>query len=194
MKRLLLILAIVTLPFALLAQDETTNAPPATTVAPTNSARTNTTEIFSDHVEFQMKTNIAIYTGHVRVIDPRLNLTCDTLTIRVPKSESRPDYILAEQNVVIDAKDKDGHPVHATGDKATYTFHVENSVTNEVLVLSGNPFLKSDMFTGTGDPITWDLAKGGIYAEGPIHMTLTPPVKNPSTNAPAPVLIKTNTP
>jgi lipopolysaccharide transport protein LptA len=194
MKHLLPILAIVILPFAVLAQDESTNAPLAAAVTAANAARTNTTEIFSDHVEFQMKTNIAIYTGHVRVIDPRLNLTCDALTIRVPKSEGRPDYILAEQNVVIDAKDKDGHPVHATGDKATYTFHVENSVTNEVLVLSGNPFLKSEMFTGTGDPITWDLAKGGIYAEGPIHMTLTPPVKNPSTNAPAPVLIKTNTP
>ena len=123
-----------------------------------------------------------------------MNLTCDVLTIRVPKGGNRPDFIIAERDVVIDAKDKDGHPVHATSDKATYTFRVENSVTNEVLVLSGNPHLKSDSFSGTGDPITWDLTKGTIQAEGPLHMTLTPPVKNSSTNKPVESVIQTNTP
>jgi lipopolysaccharide transport protein LptA len=193
MKHFLLIFAVVALPFAVLAEGESTNASPTASLTGALSSRTNTTEIFADRAEFQMKTNIAIYTGNVRVVDPRLNLTCDVLTIRAPKSEGRPDFILAERNVVIDAKDKEGHPIHATGDKATYTYRVENSVTNELLVLSGSPFLKSDMFTGSGDPITWDLTKDAVYAEGPIHMTATPPAKT-STNAPKAVTIQTNTP
>jgi lipopolysaccharide transport protein LptA len=191
MKQISFFLALASFALIALAQNDSVDPAAASAPAP---AQTNITEIFSDRAEFLMKTNLAVYTGNVRVIDPRLNLKCEILTIRIPKDGGRPDYILAEKNVVIDTKDKEGKVMHATSDKAVYTFDVENMVTNEVIVLSGNPMLSSETFTGTGDPITWDLAKGAVYAAGGIHMTLQTPVRSQATNPPASTLSETNTP
>ncbi len=154
-----------------------TNGPaPANTTLPERAA----TEIFSDSANFDLKSRIAVYIGHVRVEDPQMKLTCDLMTARVPVS-GRPDSIVAEQNVVIDATDNEGKPVHATSDKAIYTYRVSNNIPYETIELTGNPQVKSPMFSGTGDSIFWDRINNTVGATHP-HMLIQPETKE-RTNA-----------
>jgi lipopolysaccharide export system protein LptA len=208
MKYLLLLLGTVTLPFALRAQTEVTT-PITNAVAPVNAAVTEApaktnflmraaTEIFSDRGEFNMKSEpfVAIYTGHVRVIDPQMKLTCDVLTATLPKSGGHVDRIVAERNVVIDAADTHGEPVHATCDRATYTFKVENAVTNELIELSGDPRIETKTRSVTGEPIIWDRLNNSFYGTN-LHMTGILSQSQPkvaSTNQPATSLNQTNMP
>jgi lipopolysaccharide transport protein LptA len=141
------------------------------------------TEIFSDSADFNLKTHIAIYTGHVRVVDPQMKLTCDVLTAKVPESGGKIDSIVAEGNVVIDTADEQGRPIHATGNKAVYAYKVENSVTNETVELTGHPRVESPMGLLTGETVVWDRLNNKFRAFGQ-HMIIQPePVK--PTNAPA---------
>jgi lipopolysaccharide transport protein LptA len=167
-----------------------TNAPPHQLASPPQRAPT---EVFSDSANFDLKSRIAVYIGHVLVVDPKMRLTCGIMTARVPES-GKIDSIVAEQDVVIDAVDNEGRPIHATSDRAVYTYRVADSVTNETVVLTGNPEVKSRMFTGTGDAITWDRANNSVSATHP-HMVIQPE-SQPFTNAPAPLAppASTNTP
>ncbi len=197
---------------ALRAQTNSTPPPPnaeppaaAPIVASTNllvhaGAATNegpVTEIFSDSANFDLKSRVAVYIGHVRVVDPRMKMTCDLMTATVPVS-GRPDSIVAEQNVVIDAVDNGGKPFHATGDKAVYTYRVVtnetvvppgnqrvvNLATNETVVLTGDPLPRVQRGNDwlTGETITWDRANNNFSASH-FHTIFTPETK-PRTNAP----------
>jgi lipopolysaccharide transport protein LptA len=174
-------------------------APPSTlpSLAATNSATsTNTapparppTEIVSDSANFDLKTRIAVYIGHVIVKDPQMTMTCGIMTAKLPES-GRIDSIVAEQNVVIDAVDNQGRPVHATADKATYSYFVSGSVTNEIITLTGSPYLKSENWWGTGETITWDRGNGSVSAKAP-HMYIRPETGTGSNAIPAnPALFK----
>lgn len=211
MKPFLILIAGILLSFSLQAQTEmpATNALPATNTAPmtnnspagetlsnsTNSiASTNRIEIFSDSAEFLIETNTAIYTGNVRAFYGETKLNCDVLTLHVPKGGERPDYMVADRNVIIDTKDKSGKPMHATGDKAVYTYKLENGVTNEVMVLSGDAFIRAENGSSmAGDPIIWDLAKGTVHVAAP-HMIINQASKGFPTNAPTSNLSQTNHP
>jgi lipopolysaccharide transport protein LptA len=204
MKYLLLIPGTILLSFALQAQMETTPAPtnaaaPAMGTAAKATTKTNfmmraATEIFSDRGEFNMKTEpfVAVYTGHVRVIDPQMKLTCEVLTATLPKSGGHVDRIVAEGKVVIDAIDTHGEPVHATCDRATYTFKVENSVTNELIELSGDPRVDMKQHSTTGDPLVWDRLSNKLYGTN-LHMFPKLPEAVATNNPPA-SLNQTNTP
>jgi lipopolysaccharide transport protein LptA len=170
------------------AEPSATNAASLTATNPATHAGTVTneapvTEIFSDSANFDLKSRVAIYIGHVRVVDPRMKMTCDVMTATVP-TNGRPDSIVAEQHVVIDAIDNEGKPVHATGDKAVYTYRVVNLVTNETVVLTGNPLPRVQRGEDwlTGETITWDRANNNFSATR-FHTTFTPETK-PHTNAP----------
>ena len=150
----------------------------------TNSHARAETEIYSDSGEVNLTNRIAIHTGHVRVIDPQMRMTCEVLTARLPSEGNKVDYILAETNVVIDAVDNDGKPVHAWGDKALYVYRIEGSVTNETIELSGHARLESDKGSVTGEPIIWDLINKKVtYRNNRVSFAI--PEKTESTNAPA---------
>jgi lipopolysaccharide transport protein LptA len=118
-------------------------------------------EIQSDHGELRTETNFtAIYTGNVVATYGDARLTCDVLLIQSDKTAERPDSMIADRNVVIDHKDKEGNPIHATGDRAVYTLSVENGATNEVIVLSGDARVESKSGLVTGDEMTWNLTTG----------------------------------
>ena len=81
--------------------------------AQTNSAATAMggkeqppTQIFSDNVDIDLKTRMAVYRGHVRVDSPQMKLTCELMTATVPEAGGKIDKIVAEHNVVIDATDE----------------------------------------------------------------------------------------
>ena len=86
-----------------------------------------TTEIYSDEAFFDSSKNIGIFSGRVKVIDPRFNLQSDKLTVFITKGESQSlEKAVAEGNVGL-VRDRPaangGPPTRAVGrcDKATYT-------------------------------------------------------------------------
>src|SRR5262245_46890053 len=136
------------------------NAVDAASATSTNAMRE--TEIFADRLDIESKTRTAVYSGNVRLIDPRMNLTCDTLTAQMGESTNRFRHVMAEGNVVIDSVDDQGNPVHATSGKADYDYRVANSLTNEFVELSVNPRVerveRGATHTNhiTGKIIVWD--------------------------------------
>ena len=86
-----------------------------------------TTEIYSDEAFFDSTKNTGIFSGRVKVIDPRFNLQSDKLTVFITKGENQSlEKAIAEGNVglVRDRPAANGAPpTRAVGrcDKATYT-------------------------------------------------------------------------
>jgi lipopolysaccharide transport protein LptA len=86
-----------------------------------------TTEIYSDEAFFDSTKNMGIFSGRVKVVDPRFNLQSDKLTVFITKGESQSlEKAIAEGNVglVRDRPAANGAPpTRAVGrcDKATYT-------------------------------------------------------------------------
>src|SRR5215467_383188 len=86
-----------------------------------------TTEIYSDEAFFDSTKNMGIFSGRVKVVDPRFNLQSDKLTVFITKGENQSlEKAIAEGNVGL-VRDKPaatgGPPTRAVGrsDKATYT-------------------------------------------------------------------------
>src|SRR5437868_2701365 len=99
----------------------------------------NTTEIYADEASFDSGKNVGVFTGHVKVFDPRFNLQSDKLTVYLHKGEEQGlEKAIAEGNVgvVRDRPDPNGGPpTHAVGrsDTATYT------ASNGDVELKGTP-------------------------------------------------------
>src|SRR5437773_490877 len=91
------------------------------------SNETTTTEIYADEAFFDSTKNMGIFSGRVKVIDPRFNLQSDKLTVFITKGQNQGlEKAIAEGNVglVRDRPDPNGGaPTRAVGraDKATYT-------------------------------------------------------------------------
>jgi lipopolysaccharide transport protein LptA len=85
------------------------------------------TEIFADEAFFDSTKNMGIFSGRVKVTDPRFNLQSDKLTVFITKGQNQGlEKAVAEGNVglVRDRPDPNGGPpTRAIGraDKATYT-------------------------------------------------------------------------
>jgi lipopolysaccharide transport protein LptA len=86
-----------------------------------------TTQIYADEAFFDSTKNMGIFSGRVKVVDPRFNLQSDKLTVFITKGQNQSlEKALAEGNVglVRDRPDPNGGPpTRAVGraDKATYT-------------------------------------------------------------------------
>src|SRR5215472_8335054 len=86
-----------------------------------------TTEIYSDEAFFDSTKNMGIFSGRVKVVDPRFNLQSDKLTVFITKGENQSlERAIAEGNVGL-VRDRPaangGPPTRAVGrcDKAIYT-------------------------------------------------------------------------
>src|SRR5437016_7029594 len=85
------------------------------------------TDIYADEAFFDSTKNTGIFTGRVKVTDPRFNLQCDKLTVFITKGQNQGlEKAVAEGNVglVRDRPDPSGGPpTRAVGraDKAVYT-------------------------------------------------------------------------
>jgi lipopolysaccharide transport protein LptA len=108
------------------------NKPPANSlfgqsVMGLNTDEPTTTEIYADEAFFDSTKNMGIFSGRVKVTDPRFNLQSDKLTVFITKGENQGlEKAIAEGNVglVRDRPDPNGGPpTRAVGraDKATYT-------------------------------------------------------------------------
>jgi len=91
------------------------------------SDQPTTTEIYADEAFFDSTKNMGIFTGRVKVVDPRFNLQSDKLTVFITKGQNQSlEKAIAEGNVGL-VRDRPaangGAPTRAVGrsDKATYT-------------------------------------------------------------------------
>jgi lipopolysaccharide transport protein LptA len=98
-----------------------------------------TTEIYADEAFFDSNKNVGIFTGQVKVTDPRFNLQSDKLTVYISKGENQGlEKAVAEGNVgvVRDRPDPNGGPpTHAVGRSETATY----VATTGNVELRGNP-------------------------------------------------------
>jgi len=97
-----------------------------------------TTEIYANEAFFDSTKNMGIFTGNVKVTDPRFNLQSDKLTIFVSKGENQGlEKAIAEGNVAVvrDRPDANGGPP---------TRSVGRSETATYLAATGNVELKGD--------------------------------------------------
>ncbi|HYR22879.1 MAG TPA: LptA/OstA family protein [Chthoniobacterales bacterium] len=92
--------------------------------APTNGPVT--TEIYADDAFFDSNKNVGIFSGHVKVADPRFTLQSEKLTVYITKGQNQGlEKAIAEGNVAVvrDRPDPNGGaPTRAVGrsDQATY--------------------------------------------------------------------------
>lgn len=122
------------------AQDATGAAKPQPALAATDAnGQPITTQIYADAATFDTEKRIGVFSGHVRVFDPRFNIQSDKLTVYIHKEEREGlEKAIAEGHVgvVRDKPDpKGGKPSKAVGlaEKAVYTSSDGN------VVLSGSP-------------------------------------------------------
>jgi lipopolysaccharide transport protein LptA len=113
-------------------------------------ARTNgpvTTQIEADDAFFDSNKNVGIFSGHVKVSDPRFTLQAEKLTVYITKGQNQGlEKAIAEGNVAVvrDRQDPNGGaPTRAVGrsDQATY-----NASTGNV-ELRGNPRVQEGVNT-----------------------------------------------
>jgi lipopolysaccharide transport protein LptA len=92
-----------------------------------NTNEPTTTEIYADEAFFDSTKNMGIFSGRVKVTDPRFNLQSDKLTVFITKGENQGlEKAIADGNVGLVRERPDpsgGPPTRAVGraDKATYT-------------------------------------------------------------------------
>ena len=121
------------------ATDKKTESPATKLFGQDGSNAPTTTEIYADEAFFDSTKNKGIFSGRVKVTDPRFNLQSDKLTVFITKGQNQGlEKAIAEGNVglVRDRPDPNGGPpTRAVGraDKATYT-----SATGDV-ELKGTP-------------------------------------------------------
>jgi len=145
------LLALMTLPAlivsAVLAQSSVTSAVQTSKPAATNSPKKKeseqptkdpfatdskiegpiTTEIYADEAFFDSNKNTGVFTGHVKVFDPRFSLQSDKLTVYLRKGQDQGlERAVADGNVGVVRERPDpntGQPTRAVGrsDHAVYT-------------------------------------------------------------------------
>src|SRR5216110_3755298 len=107
------------------------NQSPATNLFGSSAAglqsnQPTTTEIYADEAFFDSTKNMGIFSGRVKVIDPRFNLQSDKLTVFITKGQNQSlEKAIAEGNVGLVRERPNpsgGPPTLAVGraDKATY--------------------------------------------------------------------------
>jgi len=109
------------------ATDKKTESPATKLFGQDGSNAPTTTEIYADEAFFDSTKNKGIFSGRVKVTDPRFNLQSDKLTVFITKGQNQGlEKAIAEGSVGL-VRDRPnpngGPPTRAVGraDKATYT-------------------------------------------------------------------------
>ena len=175
------------------------------------SDQPTTTEIYADEAFFDSTKNMGIFTGRVKVVDPRFNLQSDKLRVFITKGQNQSlEKAIAEGNVGL-IRDRPnpngGPPTHAVGraDKATYTattgdvelvgtprvqegpnLHVATS-PDTVMVVSQNSQLRTHGPSRTEIVQQPDQEKKGEEKKGQANPSQTPAAQaSPAPSLPKP--------
>ncbi len=129
-----------------------------------------TTEIYADDAFFDSNKNVGIFSGHVKVADPRFTLQAEKLTVYITKGQNQGlEKAVAEGNVAVvrDRPDPNGGPpTRAVGraDQATYI-----ATTGDV-ELQGSPKVQEGVNTHIAtspDTVMVVNQKGQLTTRGP---------------------------
>lgn len=193
-------IAFLLLAFALMllraeAQDSTapsaakkTPASPAVAATKTNGEAV-ATQIYADEASFDTEKRIGIFSGHVRVFDPRFNIQSDKLTVYIHKEEGEGlERAIAEGHVgvVRDKSDaKGGRTAKAVGlaEKAVYTSADGN------VVLTGSPRVQQGLDTHVAtspDTIMVLNQDGHLTTRGPSRTEIRQDSKKDKNGKPSP--------
>jgi lipopolysaccharide transport protein LptA len=147
-----------------------------------------TTEIYADEASFDSSKNVGVFTGHVKVFDPRFNLQSDKLTVYLHKGEDQGlEKAIADGNVglVRDRPDPNGGPpTHAVGrsEHAVYT------ATDGNVELTGMPKVQqgTNMHIATStDTVMIINQDGQLNTHGPSRTEIRQEPKDEKPGSPA---------
>ena len=147
----------------------------------TSSNEPVTTEIYADNAFFDSSKNEGIFSGHVKVADPRFTLQAEKLTVYITKGENQGlDKAIAEGNVAVvrDRPDPNGGaPTRAVGrsDQATYIATTGN------VELRGSPRVQEGVNTHVGtspDTVMIVNQNGQLTTRGPSRTEIRQEPKN----------------
>jgi lipopolysaccharide export system protein LptA len=118
--------------------------------------------------EYTLTTNSASFRGGVLACHPQMEWMCETLVVKSSGAQgSKPDSMLAERDVRFELENTEGQKVHGTGDKAVYTFGISDTVTNDLLTLTGKPAsLVTTNGTAFNDRIIYNRVTGQLSVPG----------------------------
>ena len=124
-----------------------------------------TTTITSDRLEFDYKEYIALFEGHVKIVDPQFTMTSDKMLIffENTNSVSRVDAVGHVHMESLDRK--------ATCGKAVYTRN------NGAIVMTIDPIVTKGENTLRGQKITVWLGSSRVDVEGGVQLQGTPDKK-----------------
>jgi lipopolysaccharide transport protein LptA len=163
-------------------------------LAGTKSGQTNepiTTEIYADNAFFDSNKNMGIFSGHVKVVDPRFTLQSEKLTVFITKGQNQGlERAIAEGEVAVvrDRPDPNGGaPTRSVGrsDKATYI-----AATGDV-ELTGTPRVQEGLNTHiatSAETVMIVNQKGELTTHGPSRTEIRQQPKGeekPETKPPA---------
>jgi len=159
----------------------------------TQSNEPTTTEIYADEAFFDSGKNMGIFSGRVKVTDPRFNLQSEKLTVFISKGEKQGlEKAVAEGNVAVvrDRPDPNGGPpTRAVGrsDKATYL------ATTGDMELRGTPRVQEGINTHMAtspDTVMIINQNGELKTNGPSRTE----IRQPPETAPSPTPSATPSP
>ena len=119
----------------------------------------------------------ALFRGGVRIEHPRMRWECPEITMLSPPGLEKTERVMiAEPGVTFDVLDDEGRNFHGTGDKAVFTHRVTSALTNDIMVLTGNPaMLAATNLVGRNKVLTLDLASHKLTAPGQYELWGTAP-------------------
>jgi lipopolysaccharide transport protein LptA len=147
----------------------------------TKSNEPITTEIYADEAFFDSSKSMGVFSGHVKVTDPRFNLQADKLTVFISKGENHGlEKAVAEGNVAVvrDRPEPNGAPpTRAAGrsEKATYI-----AATGDV-ELTGTPRVQQGLNTHVAtspDTVMVINQSGQLTTHGPSRTDIRQEPKN----------------
>lgn len=118
------------------------------------AAEDELTVITSDKLIYDYKQKFALFEGNVVVVDPRIKITADKMTVFFTAS-NKVSAIKCEGHAVIQQTDKVAKAALATYD-----------VSSGDIVLTGSPVVQSGKDTLTGDPIIFNRDRNTVRVEG----------------------------
>lgn len=154
----------------------------------TQSNEPTTTEIYADEAFFDSNKNKGIFTGHVKVIDPRFNLQSEKLTIFVSKGQNQGlEKAIAEGNVALvrDRPDPNGGPPSRAVGRAEMATYI--AATGDV-ELKGDPRVQEGLNThvsASPDTVMIINQNGQLTTHGPSRTEIQQQPKETPTSAEA---------
>ena len=119
------------------------------------AAEEELTVITSDRLIYDYKQKFALFEGNVVVVDPRIKITADKMTVFFTPS-NKVSAIKCEGRVVIQQTDKVARAALATYDVAS----------GDIVLTGGRPSVQSGKDTLTGDPIIFNRDRNTVRVEG----------------------------